>query len=135
MSQNETPKRSLFSLIGNLPGQLIDLVKSEIELFKRELIAKLTQAGIGIGLIAVAGAFLFFALGVLVAAAILGLAVVLPGWAAALIVAGVLILIAALLVWIGVVQLKTDKPALEKTAASVQEDMNAIKGIGKRGEA
>jgi uncharacterized membrane protein YqjE len=133
MTGSETPKRSLFTLIGALPTLLVDLVKSELALLKAELTEKLKNAGIGIGLMAGAAAFAFFALGVLVAAAVLGLAVVLPGWAAALIVAAVLLLVAAGLVLLGVRQLKRGTPpAPEKTIQSVHKDVNAIKGIGKR---
>jgi hypothetical protein len=127
-------KRSLFTLIAEIPSLLANLVRQELEQLKQELIGKLKHAGIGIGLLAAAGGFLFFALAVLVAAAVLGLAVVLPAWAAALIVAGALLLIAGLLVAIGVSQLRKGAPAPTKTIASVKKDVNAIKGIGKRAQ-
>jgi len=70
---------------------------------------------------------------VLLAAAVLGIATALPAWLAALIVAGALLLITAILVLIGVNQLKRGVPPVpEETIASVKEDVNAIKGIGKR---
>ena len=132
MSTTPERKRSLFGLIGDLPGLLMDLVRSEIEQLKQELISKAKHAGVGIGLLAVAGAFLFFALAVFIAAAVLGLATVLPAWAAALIVGGVILLLGALLIAIGVNQLKRGEPTPTKTIESVQKDVNAIKGIGKR---
>lgn len=125
-------KRSLFSLIGDLPRLLGDLVREEIERLKQEMISKAKHAGIGIGLLVVAGAFLFFALGVFIAAAVLGLAVVLPAWAAALIVGGVILLLGALLIAIGIGQLKKGQPTPTQTIESVQKDVNAIKGTGKR---
>ena len=132
-SAEPTTKRSIFRLIGDLPGYIVDLVKSELEQLKQEVLGKLKAAGIGIGLLVGASAFLFFALGVLVAAAILGIATALPAWLAALIVAGALLLITAILVLIGVNQLKRGVPPVpEETIASVKEDVNAIKGIGKR---
>ena len=74
---------------------------------------------------------IFFALGCLVAAAILGLSLVLPGWASALIVFGTLLVIAAVLALIGVQSLKkTGGATPEKTIASIQEDVEAIKGMG-----
>jgi Flp pilus assembly protein TadB len=127
-------KRSLFALIANLPSLLIEQVKNELELLRRELTTKLKHAGIGVGLIVGACAFLFFALGVLVAAAVLGLAVVLPAWAAALIVAGVLLVITAILVFAGVAQLKRGTPAAPtQTILNVRKDVNAIKGVGRKG--
>jgi hypothetical protein len=133
MSERELPKRSLFKLIGDLPGYLVDLLRSELERLKEELIAKAKHLGVGVGLIA-AGAFLaFFAFAVLIAAAVLGIATALPAWLAALIVGVGLLIITAILVLIGVNQLKRGVPPVpEETIASVKEDVNAIKGIGKR---
>ena len=133
MSERELPKRSLFKLIGDLPGYLVELLRSELERLKQELIEKAKHLGVGVGLI-LAGAFLaFFAFAVLVAAAVLGIATALPAWLAALIVAAGLLLFTAILVLIGVNQLKRGVPPVpEETIASVKEDVNAIKGIGKR---
>ena len=88
-------KRSLFELIGELPNQVSELVRREIELVKAEMTAKLKALGSGGGLLAGAVVVLLFMVGVLLTAAVLGLAEVMPGWAAALIVAGVLLIIAA----------------------------------------
>ncbi|MFF2050725.1 phage holin family protein [Leifsonia sp. NPDC058194] len=124
--------KSLVELISDLPRLLIDLIKAELAHLKAEFAAKAKYAGVGIGLFAVAAAFLFFALGVLVAAAILGLAVVLPGWAAALIVFGALLILAALLVLLGVGSLKKIQGvAPQKTIDSIKEDADALKGLGK----
>jgi len=126
-------KRSIFRLIGDLPGYIIDLVKSELESLKNEVVGKLKAAGIGIGLLVVASAFLFFALGVFVAAAILGIATALPAWVAALIVGGALVLIAAILVLVGVNLLKKGTPPTPtSTMESVKKDVSAFKGTGKR---
>lgn len=97
-----------------------------------EFAEKAKYAGIGIGLFVVAAAFLFFALGVLVAAAILGLAVVLPGWASALIVFAALVVVAVVLALIGVSSLKRmNGVAPTETIASVKTDIDALKGLGK----
>lgn len=123
------PRRSLLSLVGSLPGTLIDLVKAEIEQIKNELLTKLKQLGIGAAFFALAASILFFALGVFVAAAVLGLAVVLPGWAAALIVGGVLLFIGAVVVWIGMRQLsKGSDPVPSESIDSIRRDIDTIKG-------
>ena len=132
MSTTPERKRSLFGLIGDLPGLLMDLVRSEIEQLKQEMIDKAKHAGVGVGILAAAATLLFFALGVFIAAAILGLATVLPAWASALIVGGAILLIAALLIAIGVNQLKQGNPTPDKTIESVQKDVKAITGKGKR---
>ena len=132
--RDRAQKRSLFALIGSLPGLIIDLVTSELEQLKSELVTKLKHAGIGIGLMLVAGVFAFFATGVLVAAAILGLAIVVPGWLATLIVAGSLLLVAGILIALGAAQLRRGSPpAPTETIKSVKRDVRVIKGTVKRG--
>lgn len=128
----QTRRRSLFSLVADIPRLFTDLVRSEIESLKREVTGKLAAAGVGLGLLGAAAAFALFALAVLVAAAVLGLAVVLPAWAAALIVAGVLLVIGAVLVLVGVGALKRSLPPTpDKTIESIKQDVRVIKGIGK----
>ena len=70
--------------------------------------------------------------GVLIAAAILGIAVALPAWAAALIVFGALVVIAVVLALIGVRSFKKmDGVAPSQTIDSIKEDADALKGLGK----
>ncbi|MCU1506021.1 MAG: hypothetical protein QOG18_2064 [Microbacteriaceae bacterium] len=134
MSESTSKKRSLFALIADLPRLLGDLVREEIEQLKAEMLAKVKHAGVGIGLFAAAGFFAFFAIAVLIATAILGIAVALPAWLAALIVGVALLIITAILVGIGVTQVKRGiPPAPTETIKSVKKDVMAIKGIGKRG--
>jgi uncharacterized membrane protein YqjE len=127
-----TPKRPLFKLIGDLPGLLVDLLRSELEQFKAEMAEKLKQAGIGLGLLVAAAAFAFFALGVLTTTAILALALVLPAWASALIIGVVLLLITGILIAAGVASLRKGvPPAPTETIKSLKRDVRVIKGIGK----
>jgi len=129
----EKPRRSLFALIGDIPRLLTDLIRGEIEALQKEMIEKVKHAGVGIGLVVVAGSIAFFALGTLVAAAVMALAQVLPGWAAALIVAAALLVIAALLIAIGIQQLKQGTPPTPtKTIDSIKQDVRVISGTGKR---
>lgn len=133
MSDDTTTKRSVFGLIADLPHLFANLVKAELEQLKNEMIEKLKHAGIGIGLFAGAGVFAFFMVGVFLAAAVLGFATFLPGWLAALIVAGILLVITIVLVLIGLAQVKRGvPPAPTETMKSVRKDVNAIKGIRKR---
>ena len=133
MNDDATARKSLFSLIADLPRLVIGQVKNEIEQLKGELIAKIKHAGIGVGLFAAAGFMAFFLLAVLIAAAILGLATALPGWLAALIVAGILLVIVVILVLAGLRQVKQGvPPAPTETIKSVKKDVNVIKGLGKK---
>lgn len=125
-------KRSLVQLISDIPTLVTDLVKGEIELLKAEIIGKLKGLGIGAGLIAVALTFLFIMFIMLIMSATFALALVMPGWAAALVMAGILLLIALIVGLVGYRILKAQLPPVPTTTiASLQSDLNAIKGIGK----
>lgn len=135
MAANEDPNpklnKSLIQLISELPGVVTRLVKDELALAKAELVGKLAHLGIGVGLFAAAAFVAFFAFAVLIAAAILGIAVALPGWLAALIVGGALLIIAVVLVVIGLASVKKGVPPVpEETIERVKKDVNAFKGLG-----
>ena len=125
-------ERSLFTLVGELPDQVSALVRAEIEQVKAELSYKAKHFGIGAGLVVVAGFVGIFLLGTLIAAGILALSLVMPGWAAALIVSGVLLLIIAILVGFALVNFRRGSEPLE-SIESVRQDIDAITGRGAYG--
>jgi protein-S-isoprenylcysteine O-methyltransferase Ste14 len=88
-------------LLRRLREDVANLIRTEIELAKSEVQAKLKVHARGVALIALAAAFLLLGLFALVGAAIFALALELSYWASALIVGGVLLLIALLLAWLG----------------------------------
>ncbi len=133
MDDETTSRKSLFALIADLPRLVIGQVKNEIEQFKSELVAKLKHAGIGAGLFVGAGFVAFFLLAVLITAAILAIATIVPGWLAALIVAAILLVFVVILVLAGLRQVKQGvPPAPTETIKSVKKDLKAIRGMGKR---
>ncbi|MDR6972452.1 phage holin family protein [Leifsonia shinshuensis] len=124
--------KSLGQLVSDLPRQLVGLLKAELAHLKAEFAEKAKYAGVGIGLLIGAALLAFYALGALIAAAILGIAVALPAWAAALIVFGALIVIAVVLALIGIRSFKKmDGLAPSQTIDSIKEDADALKGLGK----
>lgn len=128
---NPKRKRSVFALIGELPGEISELVRAELEAFKADLSVKAKNVGIGVGLFAVAAVFAFFATGVLIALAVIALALVLPLWLATLIVFLALLLIAGILVLIGVNRVKkgaSHDP--EGVTVNIRRDVDALKGVG-----
>ena len=128
-SKATAEKRSLFRLVGDLPSLLITQVRNELEKLKGEVVSKLKSLGIGAGLLVAALVFLFFALCVLIATAILGIATVLPAWLAALIVGVALLVITGILAAVGVSQLKRGiPPAPTETIESVKKDVRTIQG-------
>ncbi len=97
------------AIVAGLIGRITGVVKTEVARAKEEIAQKLKGIGIGVGLMVAASFFGFFALGVLVAAAVLGLAEVWPAWLAALTVGGALLLILLILVGIGSSLIKRNK--------------------------
>jgi len=77
---------SLFTIIGEIPELLSNLVIAEVDAAKAWVRRTSKDAGVGAIWIAVAFFFLFWAVGVLVAFAIIGLASWWPAWLAALVV-------------------------------------------------
>lgn len=132
MADVKDGRKSVFSLIGDLPGLISTLIRDEIEQIKREAITRLKSAGIGIGLFAGAAVFLYFAAFVLLAAAIAGLSVALPVWLSALIIGVFLVIVAAVLGLIGFTRVKKGVPPVPKEAVdSVKDDVKAFKGVGQ----
>lgn len=83
----------------------------------------------GAGLISVAGLLAVFGLLTLIAAAVAALSLVLPVWAAALIVGGaVLLVIAGIAALVSRRQLEQVTPAAPETVTSVKKDIDEVKG-------
>jgi VIT1/CCC1 family predicted Fe2+/Mn2+ transporter len=123
-------KKSVFALVGELPGIITTLIRDEIEQIKREAITRLKSAGLGVALFVVAAVFLFFAAFPLMAAVVFGIAVALPLWLSALIVGVALLLVAAVFALIGLNRVKKGVPPVPKEAVdSVKDDVKAFKGV------
>ena len=104
-------------------------MRSEVELAKAELAAKGKAAGIGAGLFGTAGMLAFFGAAVLITTVILALALVLPAWAAALIVGVVLLAAAGVAAMLGRNKVNEATPAKpERTVENVREDVDTLKG-------
>ncbi|MET4159246.1 phage holin family protein [Agromyces sp. PvR057] len=122
-------ERSLFQLIGELPDTVSTLVRAEIDQVKAEISYKLKHFGIGAGLVAGAAVVGIFLLFTLITAAIFAFALVMPPWAAALTVGGILLLIIAVLLWIAYLNFKRGSEPLE-SVESLKADLDALKGTG-----
>jgi Putative Actinobacterial Holin-X, holin superfamily III len=125
---NVTSDASLAELVKQLSEQSSRLARQEVELAKAELAVKGKRAGIGAGLFGGAGAFGFYGLGALIAAAILALATAVTAWLAALIVAAVLATIAGILALQGKSKVEQATPPVpEQATESVKEDVQFAK--------
>ncbi|MDQ3764278.1 MAG: phage holin family protein [Actinomycetota bacterium] len=119
---------SVGQLVERLSAQVSALVREEMALATAEMKRKGTQAGVGIG-IGGAGALLaVLGLGALVAAAVLGLATVLAAWLAALIVGGVLLVLAGVISAVGISQVRGSAPPMpEQAVQSTKRDIETVK--------
>lgn len=109
-------------------ADLRELVRLEIALAKSELASKATHAALGLVLLVVALLGVFMLIATLVTAAVLAFALVVPGWAAALVVAGLLVLITGACAAIGIAALRSAVPPLPKQAIqSSKENIEWLK--------
>ena len=114
-------------LVTRLSAQLSELVRGELTLAKAELAQKGKRAGIGAGLAGTAGVLALYGVGALITTVIAALALVLPVWAAALIVAVVIFIVAGVLGLLGKNQIQRATPPVpENTVESVKRDVATV---------
>ena len=120
-------------LIGQLTEQISRLVRDEARLAQAEVTQKAKKLGVGAGLFGGAGLVAFFGLAALITAVILALALVLPDWLAALIVAVVLFAVAGVLALIGKKDVQKGSPPVPTEAiSSVKTDIATVKESARR---
>lgn len=116
--------KSLGELLGDLSREVSALMRQEVQLAKTELTEKAVSAGKGAAFFIVAGVIALFAVQALLAAAVLGLALVVPAWAAALIVGAVLLVVAGIVAFVAVGSMKQAKsPVPRQTVETLKEDV------------
>ena len=119
---------SVGELIKAMSADLSRLVRNEMQLAQTEISAKAKKAGVGVGAFGGAGVLALYGIGVLIAAAVLGLAVVLPPWLAALLIGIVVLAVAGVVALVGKRKVSEAAPVVpERTVASVKEDVAEIK--------
>ena len=120
--------RGFFRLLADLPRELRDLVRAEVRLLQSELASKLRSAGIGLGWVTLGVTLLSMFLTMLVVALILGLAVIMPPWAAALTVAGVVLVFGILFIAIGIASIRKGFTPFESVDQIAADFRNLAKG-------
>lgn len=129
-SQHGAPEsQTLGALVHQLSQQIPELVRSELRLAQAEVAQKGKHVGIGAGMFGAAGMLGFLALGSFVAAGILGLALVVDAWLAALLVGLLLLGAAAVAGLLGKGQVTEATPAApERAIHGLKEDVATVKG-------
>ncbi len=129
----ELDDASLGQLASRMSEQVSRLVQEEFALAQAEAKQKAKRLGIGFGLFGAGGALAFFGAGVLIAAAVLGLAVLVSAWLAALIVGVALFLIAGLMALTGKKSVARGAPPIPTDAIeSSKADAAAVRQAVKR---
>lgn len=126
MSERE---ESLTELLGNLANQSASLVRDEVALAKQELEEKLLSLRASVVVLAAGASLGLLAALALCAAAIAGLAEVLEVWLAALLVGGVLALIAVGTIAYGVRHLKRVNLKPQQTLETLEENKEWLKDL------
>ncbi|MCZ8381582.1 phage holin family protein [Mycobacterium sp. CPCC 205372] len=122
---------SVGELMSQLSAQTSRLVRDELKLAQKEFQESAKHAGIGAGLISAAGLFAVLGLMTVIAAAVAALSLVLDVWAAALIVALVLFIIAGIAALMSKKQAEQVTPAAPRTAETVKADIQEVKDARK----
>lgn len=118
----------LAPLVKQLSDQGRRLVRGELELAKVEVSEKAKVAGVGVVMVVVAVVLALGMLGALTATVILALALVFPGWLAAIIVTGIYALLAVVAALAGATQVKKAVPLVPReTVDSLKEDVEWLK--------
>jgi hypothetical protein len=126
---HERHEETLGGLVHELSDQIPQLVRSEIRLAQAEMTEKGRRAGRGAAVFSAAGLMAFFGLAAALTAAIVALDLVLPLWAAALIVAGALFLGSGIAAVVGRSDVRKATPATpERAVRGVRDDVSAMKG-------
>jgi Flp pilus assembly protein TadB len=129
----DTDEASFGELAARVSEQVSRLVRDEFALAQLEAKEKAKRLGVGIGMFGASGILAVFGALAGVAAAILALAYLVPGWLAALIVAGALLFLAAVLALAGHAGVKRGSPPLPTAAVeSAKTDVATVREAVKR---
>ncbi|WP_411111580.1 phage holin family protein [Streptomyces sp. c-19] len=132
-NHGSSTEESVGALVSRASQQISELVREEMRLARAEMTQKGKRFGVGGGLFGGAGLVGFLAAQALVGAMIAALALLLPVWASALIIAALLATVAAVMAAAGKKQIaKGGTPAPEQAIDSVKADVAEIKEAAHR---
>lgn len=133
-SHNGGRSASTADLVKLASEQITQLVRDEVALARIEMTTKAKRMGVGAGLFGGAGIVVVYGVGALIAGAAVALALVLPAWAAALIVGGGLFLLAGLLAMVGRASVKrAGTPVPDEAIGGLKADVQTVSQAVKEG--
>ena len=119
--------RPLGDLFGDLATDMSNLVRQEVTLAKVEITQKAKYVGRNVGYLVVGGAVAYVAMLAIVAAIIMLLAKVMPGWGAALLVGVVIGIVGWLLIGKAMTALQNTDLTPRETVETLKEDATWMK--------
>ena len=120
-------ERSLGDLFSELMSETSTLIRQEVTLAQVEITSKATSVGKNVGYLAVGGAVGYAAMLLLLAGVVALLTNFIPLWAAALIVGGVVGIVAYILINSALAELRKTNLAPQETVQSIKEDAKWLK--------
>jgi hypothetical protein len=128
MNENRSlENRPLGDLFGDLATDMGNLVRQEVTLAKAEITQKAKYVGRNVSYLVVGGAVAYAALLAIVAAIIMLLAKVMPGWGAALLVGVVIAIVGWLLIGKAMTALQQADLTPRETVETLKEDATWMK--------
>jgi uncharacterized membrane protein YqjE len=125
-------EKSTAELVSDLTSQFSHLARTEVRLAARETQEKAKHAGFGLAGFGTAGLLTLYGIGALLAGVVLLLAMVMPAWVAAMVVAGALFVAAAIAALVGRKQFRKGKPMPSDAVDNAKEDVQVLKEAAKR---
>jgi len=126
-SSQERDTRSFGELFSQLAGDLSLLLRQEVALAKKEFQEALAQAVGGAISLAVGGVLATVGLIAILTSVILALALIMPHWAAALLVGAIFVVLGIIFVMLGINRLKKLKLIPERTTQTLKDDAAMIR--------
>ena len=132
MPTQETDSQSVGAAVKQVAERTSTIVRLELELAALELKKKVVSLGLGIGFAIGAAVMLLFMVAFVYAAIGAALALAMPTWAALLVVAGILLLQAALLGFLAVNRIQKGTPPVpEQAIQEAKLTTEALKSNGR----
>jgi uncharacterized membrane protein YqjE len=130
----QTEQQPTAELVRKITEQVSTLVKDELALARIEMVEKGKKAGVGAGLFGAAGALALYGVGALLVTVGALLALVMPVWAAALVVTVVVFAVAGVAALIGKKQVSAAVPPEPEAAMeSGRRDVETVKTAIREG--
>ena len=123
--------RSFAEILQDVISNVQEIVRSEVRLAKAEIKEEAAKAKSSAMLLGVGAASAVFAVLFLLLMTVYALTLVMPNWAAALVVGGTLAIVAAVSLTAGMKRFKEIHPTPERTLETIKENVEWVKQQGK----